>query len=240
MQIKITPEDIVKRGMWDFYTYYIIGSEKEAQELLKKNEEFILSEKDAIVIGLLKVMETDNLIHRFNDYLVHFLSIRSIKEKSDALIKKKTLEQNKQNREKQIKDQTDRIAELEKEIDGLKGQLEDTIGYIEGVDSVIAYWKQKGKEQTNAEPVAWTNQKSLANIKNEPQLLQPIFAHGKKTEHNTIPLYTTPQTKPLSDEEIDTIRSELASRLFEIRPPKSEKQFMRLFAKAIEERILGK
>lgn len=92
MQIKITPEDIVKRGMWDYYTYYIIGSDKEAQELLKKNEEFILSEKDAIVIGLLKVMETDNLIHRFNDYLIHFLTIRSVKEKTDALIKKKTLE----------------------------------------------------------------------------------------------------------------------------------------------------
>jgi hypothetical protein len=92
MQIKITPEDIVKRGMWDFYTYYIVGSEKESQELLKKNEEFILSEKDAIVIGLLKVMETDNLIHRFNDYLMHFLSIRSIKEKTDALIKKTAIE----------------------------------------------------------------------------------------------------------------------------------------------------
>lgn len=92
MQIKITPEDIVKRGMWDFYTYYIVGSEKEAQELLKKNEEFVLSEKDAIVIGLLKVMETDNLIHRFNDYLMHFLSIRSIKEKTDALIKKTAIE----------------------------------------------------------------------------------------------------------------------------------------------------
>jgi len=37
-------------------------------------------------------METDNLIHRFNDYLMHFLSIRSIKEKTDALIKKKALE----------------------------------------------------------------------------------------------------------------------------------------------------
>lgn len=92
MQIKITPEDIIKRGLWDFYTYYIVGSEKEAQELLKKNEEFILSEKDAIVIGLLKVMETDNLIHRFNDYLMHFLSIRSVKEKTDALIKKKALD----------------------------------------------------------------------------------------------------------------------------------------------------
>ena len=92
MQIKITPEDIVKRGLWDFYTYYIVGSDKEAAELLKKNQEFVLSEKDAIVIGLLKVMETDNLIHRFNDYLIHFLAIRSIKEKTDALIKKKLLE----------------------------------------------------------------------------------------------------------------------------------------------------
>lgn len=92
MQIKITPEDIIKRGLWDFYTYYVVGSEKEAQELLKKNEEFILSEKDAIVIGLLKVMETDNLIHRFNDYLIHFLLIRSVKEKTDAIIKKKTIE----------------------------------------------------------------------------------------------------------------------------------------------------
>lgn len=92
MQIKITPEDIVKRGLWDFYTYYIVGSEKEAAELLKKNQEFILLERDAIVIGLIKVMETDNLIHRFNDYLIHFLTIRSIKEKTDALIKKKLLE----------------------------------------------------------------------------------------------------------------------------------------------------
>ena len=92
MQIRITPEDIIKRGLWDYYAYYIVGSEKEAIELLKVNEEFTLSEKDAIVIGLLKVMETDNLIHRFNDYLMYNISIRSIKEKTDALIKKKTIE----------------------------------------------------------------------------------------------------------------------------------------------------
>ena len=92
MQIKITPEDILKRGLWDYYTYYIIGNEKESQELLKNNKEFIISEKDAIVIGLLKVMETDNLIHRFNDYLIYVLSVKSIKEKTDALIKKKYVE----------------------------------------------------------------------------------------------------------------------------------------------------
>jgi hypothetical protein len=92
MQIKITPEDILKRGLWDYYTYYIVGNDKEAQELLKNNQEFTISEKDAIVIGLLKVMETDNLIHRFNDYIVYTLSVKSIKEKTDALIKKRYVE----------------------------------------------------------------------------------------------------------------------------------------------------
>jgi hypothetical protein len=92
MKILITPEDLVKRCLWDHYTFYIIGSEKEAEKLLKENQEFELSERDGIVIGLLKVMETDNLIHRFNDYLIHFISVRSIKDKDNFLIKKKSLE----------------------------------------------------------------------------------------------------------------------------------------------------
>ena len=92
MKILIYPEDIVKRCLWDTFTYYIVGSEKEAEKILKENAEFELSERDAIVIGLLKVMETDNLIHRFNDYLIHFLTVRSLKEKDNFLIKKKSVE----------------------------------------------------------------------------------------------------------------------------------------------------
>lgn len=130
MQIKITPEDIVKRGMWDFYTYYIVGSEKEAQELLKKNEEFILSERDAIVIGLLKVMETDNLIHRFNDYLMHFLSIRSIKEKTDALIKKTALE-------KSIEKFLEKFPEYWKAPMNYQNALKDLKKYIEDLNNDI-------------------------------------------------------------------------------------------------------
>jgi hypothetical protein len=94
MKITICPEDIVKRCLWDNYSYYIVGSEKEAEKLLKENAEFELSERDAIVIGLLKVIETDNLIHRFNDYLTHFLTVRSIKDKESLLIRKKLLEVN--------------------------------------------------------------------------------------------------------------------------------------------------
>jgi hypothetical protein len=92
MKIILSAEDIVKRCLWDTFTYYIVGSEKEAEKILKENKEFEISERDAIVIGLLKVMETDNLIHRFNDYLIHFLTVRSLKEKDNFFIKKKSLE----------------------------------------------------------------------------------------------------------------------------------------------------
>ena len=34
MRILITPSDIVKRGLWDTYAYYVVGSEKEAEKLL--------------------------------------------------------------------------------------------------------------------------------------------------------------------------------------------------------------
>lgn len=94
MKILIRPDEIVKRCLWDSFTYYVVGSEKEAEKLLKENSEFELGETDAIVIGLLKVMETDNLIHRFNDYLTHFLTVRSIKDKENFMIKKKSLETN--------------------------------------------------------------------------------------------------------------------------------------------------
>lgn len=92
MKILISPEDIVKRCLWDSFSYYVVGSEKESEKILKENVEFELSEKDAYIIGLLKVVETDNLIHRFNDYLTNTLTIKSIKEKDSILIKKKTLE----------------------------------------------------------------------------------------------------------------------------------------------------
>ena len=66
MQIKVTAEDLIRRCVWDNYVYYIVGSEKEAEKKLKENSEFELSERDALIIGLLKVIETDNLIFKFN------------------------------------------------------------------------------------------------------------------------------------------------------------------------------
>jgi hypothetical protein len=93
MKILITPEDIVKRCLWDNYVYYILESNKEAEKILLENKEIELTEKDAFVIGLLKVMETENLIHRFNMNVSEFLTNKSSIEKLDGesmvLVRKK-------------------------------------------------------------------------------------------------------------------------------------------------------
>lgn len=92
MKIQIFPEEIVKRCLWDTYVYYIVGSEKEAEKILKENNELELSERDALVIGLLKIIETINLIFKFNTYVTEFLSNRSIKGDDTLLIRKKTFD----------------------------------------------------------------------------------------------------------------------------------------------------
>lgn len=122
MKISIYPEDIVKRCLWDSFTYYIVGSEKEAEKLLKENKEFELSERDAVVIGLLKVIETDNFIHRFNDYLIHFLSVRSIKDKDNFLIKKKSVE-----------------TAIDKFVDKFPDYWTPNLGYKQSLDDLIVY-----------------------------------------------------------------------------------------------------
>lgn len=92
MQITINPEDLIRRCVWDNYVYYVLGSEKEAEKILKENQPMSLTERDALIIGLLKVIETDNLIFKFNTYVVEILSNKSIKEKDYTLIRKKTFD----------------------------------------------------------------------------------------------------------------------------------------------------
>ncbi len=92
MKIILCAEDLVKRCVWDNYTYYVLGSEKDAESLLKENKEFEISERDALIIGLLKVIETPNLIHKFNTYIVEFLTNKSINQGKDVIVRKKALE----------------------------------------------------------------------------------------------------------------------------------------------------
>ena len=92
MTITVLPEDLIKRCVWDHYVYYVLGSDKEGEKILKENKEFEITEKDALVIGLLKTIETENLIHKFNTYIVALLSNKSINNNQQTLLRKRTLE----------------------------------------------------------------------------------------------------------------------------------------------------
>jgi hypothetical protein len=92
MKIIIKPDDIVKRCLWDNYVYYILNSQKEAEKILTENKEMEISERDALVIGLLKVIETDNLIHRFNMHVAEYLVNKSSKEGLLVLVRMKSFD----------------------------------------------------------------------------------------------------------------------------------------------------
>lgn len=92
MKIQILPEELVKRCLWDSYVYYVLGSDKEGERILRENNEIDLSEKESLIIGLLKVMETDNLIFKFNTYIVELLTNKSSKVNEYLLIRKKTMD----------------------------------------------------------------------------------------------------------------------------------------------------
>ena len=79
------------------------------------------------------------------------------------------------------KQQADRIAELEKE---------------------LSWWRSNYTLPTNKkqnEPVVWMYQDKTTHEVSFQKHMKSFVDHGKTYE---TPLYTTPQTKPLSDEEI--------------------------------------
>lgn len=90
MQIIITPNDIIQRCLWDKYKRFCLhnSNNEEIKTLVEENKPLSLSENDAYVIGLLKIIETDNLIHRFNDDIFEFLQIKSSIINNDLYISK--------------------------------------------------------------------------------------------------------------------------------------------------------
>jgi len=90
MQIIVTPNDIIQRCLWDKYKRFCLydKDESEIKTMIDSNKPISLNENDAYVIGLLKVIETDNFIHRFNDDVFEFLQIKSSIIKDDLYISK--------------------------------------------------------------------------------------------------------------------------------------------------------
>lgn len=79
MIITVTPEDLIRRCLWSDYKRFVLKdkSEQEIQILIKENKPIVLTENDAYAIGLLKVIETDNLVHRFTVHMKEMINIKS-------------------------------------------------------------------------------------------------------------------------------------------------------------------
>jgi hypothetical protein len=79
MQILITPNDIIKRCLWLEYKRFCLKdkNEREINELIQEDTPVILSEEDSYVIGLLKIVETPNIVHRFKEHIEDILKVKS-------------------------------------------------------------------------------------------------------------------------------------------------------------------
>ena len=75
----VCPEDLIRRCLFSDYKRFVLKDKAEAeiQLLIKENKPISLSENDAYAIGLLKVIETDNLIHRFMVHMKEMINIKS-------------------------------------------------------------------------------------------------------------------------------------------------------------------
>ena len=93
MQILITPEDIIKRCLFTKYTKFVLKDMKsiEIDKWVEENKPEVISENDAYVIGLLKTIETDNLVHRFRLYLEDFLKVKSTINNDKVIINKSSI-----------------------------------------------------------------------------------------------------------------------------------------------------
>ncbi|MFA5585508.1 MAG: hypothetical protein WDA02_03065 [Saccharofermentanales bacterium] len=93
MQIIITPNDIIQRCLWDKYKKFCLGdkSDDDIKIIVNENNPMTISEDDAYAIGLLKIIETDNLIHRFNENVLDILQIKSNVIKDELYINKNVI-----------------------------------------------------------------------------------------------------------------------------------------------------
>jgi len=93
MQIIVTPECIIKRCLFTKYKKFVLKdmSKEEIDNWVVDNKPEVISENDAYVIGLLKIIETENLIHRFNLFIEDFLKIKSTINDNKVIINKSSL-----------------------------------------------------------------------------------------------------------------------------------------------------
>ena len=90
MKLLVTPEDIIKRCLWNDFQYYVL-KDKDIEKVVTENTEFLISEEDALIIGLLKILETPNLVHRLKQQVSNLLTLKSIKYETKLYVGKNNI-----------------------------------------------------------------------------------------------------------------------------------------------------
>lgn len=127
MQIIVTPHDIIQRCLWDKYAKFCLSDKKkeEVTKIIVNNKPISLSENDAYVIGFLKIIETENLIHRFNEDIIDSLHIKSNVIDDQLFIKKNMIL-------KQIDDYMNKFPD----------SYEPPVNYINSLEELKVYVKK--------------------------------------------------------------------------------------------------
>ena len=92
--ITITPDDIIRRCLWASYRRFSLRGtpESKIEIIVKENKPISMDEELAYVIGLLKVIETDNLIHRFDSHMMEILRIKSTIQETEVYISMRVID----------------------------------------------------------------------------------------------------------------------------------------------------
>lgn len=124
MQIIVNPNDIIQRCLWDKYKKFCLYSktEDEIEKMIEDNKPISLSEDDAFVIGLLKVVETDNLVHRFNDDIIESIQIKSNVINDELYINKSSIRKF-----------------VSTYLNKFPGSYKPNMSYRKGIDELITY-----------------------------------------------------------------------------------------------------
>lgn len=93
MNILITPGDIIRRTLWSNYKKFVLHdkTEDEIKKIIEEDKPCVINENDAFVIGLLKCVETDNLIHRFNQHIHDILQLNSIQFEDNIYVSRNVI-----------------------------------------------------------------------------------------------------------------------------------------------------
>lgn len=133
MQIIVNPNDIIERCLWDKYVRFCLKDESknDIDKIIKNNKPISLSEEDAYVIGLLKVIKTDNLVHRFNEDMIENLQIKSSMYDDQLFVKKSAIN-------KQIDSYLNKFPDSYEPPLNYKESLNDLKDYIKKIQNKVS------------------------------------------------------------------------------------------------------